>query len=101
MPGCAGALEHPHGAPDVDRVAETGVGVDQQRQLDRLGHCGDLVGEFGERDEADIGRSKLHVGDAGAGHVAGPQIRDPRSAVQTGHWPFRGRRSPAAPRGLT
>jgi hypothetical protein len=54
----------------IDRFAETGVGVDQQGQFDRLDHGGDLVGEFGERDQAYIGRPELRIGDAGAGHAA-------------------------------
>ena len=65
----AAALEHLNGARHVDRIAETGVGIDDQRQRDHIAHGADVAGEFGQRDQADIRHAEKGIGDAGAGDV--------------------------------
>ena len=65
----ASKIEHLHGARHVDRIAETGVGIDDQRQRDHVAHGADVAGEFGQRDQADIRHAKKRIGDAGAGDV--------------------------------
>jgi hypothetical protein len=65
----AGPLQHLYGAHHVDRIAEAGVGVDQQGNGDRIRDRRDLVGDFRERGQADVGRAEIHVGDAGAGDI--------------------------------
>ena len=52
--GRAGALEHAHGATHVDRIAEAGVGIDQQRQRHDIGDRGDRVGDLGQRGQPDV-----------------------------------------------
>ena len=64
-------LQHAHRAGHVDRVAEAGIGVDQQRQVDRVGDRGCRVRDLGQRRQPDIGRAQMHIGDAGARDIAG------------------------------
>ena len=40
----AAALEHLDRVADIDRIAETGVGIDDQRQRDDLANCADMAG---------------------------------------------------------
>ena len=68
-PGGARTLERAHGAHRVDRIAEAGVGVGEHRHADHVADRRHLIGQFGERDEADVGNAERHVGDAGAGDV--------------------------------
>ena len=63
------ALEHAHRAGHIDGVAETGIGIDDQRQTDRIAHRGDMVGKLAQGDQAQIRHTQKHVGDPGAGHV--------------------------------
>ena len=65
----AAALEHLDGAADIDRIAEAGVGIDDQRQRDNVAHRADVAGEFGQRDQADIRHAERRIGDAGAGDI--------------------------------
>jgi hypothetical protein len=70
-PRRAGALQHSDRADHVERVAEARVGVDEERDRDRVGHGRDMVHDLGKRGEPDVGRAEMHVGDAGARDVAG------------------------------
>ena len=59
MPARPGVLEHLHGAGDVHRLAEAGVGVDERGQV---GHPRDLLaaaGDLGEGREADVGQPEV------------------------------------------
>ncbi|CFM03260.1 Uncharacterised protein [Bordetella pertussis] len=64
-----GALQHPHGMPYIDRVAEAGVGVDDQGQLDRIADARGRVGHVAQADDAQVRRAVMHVGQARAGQV--------------------------------
>ena len=52
--GEAGVLEHLHGAGDVHRLAESGVGVDQGGQVGDARDLAGALGDLRERREADI-----------------------------------------------
>ena len=67
----AGTLQHLDRAGRVDRVAEAGIGIDDQLQAHILAHRRHLLGEFGEGQEPDIGRAQETVGDARAGDIGG------------------------------
>ena len=67
----AGALQHLDRAGGVDRVAEAGIGIDDERQGDGFAHGGDVLGELGEGQQPDIGRAQEAVGDARAGDIGG------------------------------
>jgi hypothetical protein len=77
-PGRARALQHLDGANHAERIAETRVGIDQEGQGDGIRHRGDVVCHLGQRRQPDVRRAEMHVGDPGAGHVAGlePEILD-------------------------
>jgi len=49
------AFEQPHRALDVERIAETGIGVDDAGQPRHLHHVGHAVHEFGECQVAHVG----------------------------------------------
>jgi hypothetical protein len=51
----AAALERAHRMAHVERVAETGVGVDDQRQRDGVAHAGSVFRDFVQTDEAEVG----------------------------------------------
>jgi hypothetical protein len=74
----AGALEHAHGAHHVDGIAEPRIGIDDQRQRHGVGNRGHRVGDLGEGGEADVGRTQVHVGDAGSRDIdhLEPQLLD-------------------------
>src|SRR5262252_4264461 len=40
------AFENADGACDIERVAETGVSINDQRQSNRIAHRADVVGKF-------------------------------------------------------
>src|SRR5471030_259663 len=65
----ARALEHAHGVAHVERVAEAGVGVDDQRQVHRVADARGVVGDLMQAHEALVRHAEPHVGDAGAGDV--------------------------------
>ena len=77
-PGRACALQHPDGANHVEGIAETRVGIDEERQGDGVRHRSDVVRHFGQRRQPDVRRAEMHVGDPGARHVTGlePEILD-------------------------
>ena len=53
----AGALEHPHGALDVERIAVAGVGIDDQRHPNPVAdQRSTRLHDFVHADEADVGR---------------------------------------------
>ena len=66
--GDAGVLEGLHGAGDVHRLAEAGVGVDERGQV---GHPGDLLGapgDLGQGGQADVRQAQVGR-EHGAGDV--------------------------------
>jgi hypothetical protein len=67
--GGADALERAHGVPHVDRVAEAGVGIDDERQGGGIGDRPGRPREVRQGSEADIGHAEPGIGEAGAGQV--------------------------------
>ena len=65
----AGALIGSHGALGIKGVAEAGVGVDDDGQLDAVADEGHRVGHLGGRGEADVRPAEPRVGDGGAREV--------------------------------
>ena len=68
----ARSLEQPHRPLDVERLAEAGVGVAQQRQGRRPRQPPGLVGELGLRHQADVGQPQRRR-QGGPGQVDGPE----------------------------
>jgi hypothetical protein len=60
-------------AGDVDCVAEAGVDVDDQRQVDHAANGHDVIGHQSQIHEAEIRQAEMHIGDAGAGQVHRPE----------------------------
>ncbi len=86
-PGRACPFQHLYGAHHVDRISEAGVGIDQQGNGDRIRNRRDVVGDFGQRGQTDIGRAEIHVGDAGARDIDGliaEILDDPREQAVGG-----------------
>jgi hypothetical protein len=71
----------PANRPDhVDRVAIPGVGVGDQRQVDRLGDLAGVVDRLRHRQQPHIGAAKAQRGGAEAGHVGRGETRFLRQA---------------------
>ncbi len=64
-----GALQHAHGAINVHGIAEAGIGIDDERQLDRVAHRGGVLRQIGEAHETEIGYAEVGVGEPGAGDI--------------------------------
>jgi hypothetical protein len=60
----ARALQHAHRVAHVQRVAEAGVGIDDQRQAHRVADARRVVGYFMQAHEGLVGQPEPHVGDA-------------------------------------
>ena len=71
----ARALQHLHRVGNVHRIAEAGIGIDDERYADAVAHRRDMRGELGERDEADIGHAEIGIGDARAGDIDGGEAK--------------------------
>ncbi|MCY1238474.1 hypothetical protein D9M72_512150 [compost metagenome] len=67
----ARALQHAHRVAHVQRVAEAGVGIDDQRQVHGVADARRVVGDLVQAHEALVGQAEPHVGDARAGDVNG------------------------------
>ena len=65
----AGALEKPHRALDIERIAVAGVGVDDEMRADPIADQRDGLHHFAHADEADIGPPQPRMRDAGAGNI--------------------------------
>ena len=65
----AGAFQQPHGALDVERVAVTGVGIDDQMHADPVADERDRLHHLAHADETDVRPPEPGIGDAGAGDV--------------------------------
>jgi hypothetical protein len=80
----------PANRPDhVDRVAIPGVGVGDQRQVDRLGDLAGVVDRLRHRQQPHIGAAQARRGGAEAGHVSrvydhAGEARDPRPLAARG-----------------
>ena len=79
--GDPGGLVLAHRAHDVQLVAVAGIGVGDDRQVDRGGDAAGVVHHLGHRDEAEIGIAQGR-GGAGAGHVDRVVTRRARSAAR-------------------
>ena len=75
---CAGTLEHLYRAAHVERIAESGVGIDHQRLGEHVADRGDVIDKLRERDETVVGNAEIRVRDARAGDVGGVEalVRD-------------------------
>ena len=60
----AGLLERPHRVRDIDRVAEAGVGVYDQRQIDDAANGEDVLGDLAQIHESEVRQPEVHVGEA-------------------------------------
>jgi hypothetical protein len=67
----AGALEQLDGTPHVERVAESGVGIDHQRAGEDGTDRGNVVDQLGQGDQAVVGDAEIGVGNPGTGHIGG------------------------------
>ena len=67
--GGAGAFEQAHRALHVERIAEAGVDVDDERQGAHVADPRRGLGELGHGQEPKVGHAELRVGDAGAGQI--------------------------------
>ena len=56
--GGAGRFQFADSPLDVDRLAESGVGIDDQGNLHAAGHPSRLGGKFREREQPDVGQRK-------------------------------------------
>jgi hypothetical protein len=65
------ALERASGVPHVNGVAEPGVGIDDQWQVNDIADCRRVLHKFGQGDECKVGQAEQRVGQAGAGQVDG------------------------------
>ena len=61
--GSACLLESAHGAHGVERVAEAGVGVDDDRNAHALGDAGQAVSHFGGGGQANVRATQARVGN--------------------------------------
>ena len=62
-------LDHAHSPRNVDRIAEAGVPVDEDRHRHRIDDRPDVVGKLAQGDQAYIRYAKVHVGNAGTGDI--------------------------------
>ncbi len=58
----AGALERAHGVPDIERIAEAGVGIDDDRQINDIADGGRVLHQLGQADEAQVRKPQERVG---------------------------------------
>ncbi len=54
---------------DIDRVAEAGVRIDNQRQIDDAANGQDVLRDLAQVHEFKIGQPEVHVGEARAGEI--------------------------------
>ena len=66
---CGGLLEHPHRMGDIDRVAEAGTRIDNQRQIDDAANRQNVLRDLAQVHESKIGQAEVHVGEAHAGEI--------------------------------
>jgi hypothetical protein len=86
-PSRARPFQHLHGADHIDRVAEAGVSIDQQRQRHGISDCRDVICYFRQRGQSDIGRTEIHIRDAGSRDIDGliaDILNDPREEAVRG-----------------
>ena len=67
--GRAGALEHANCALDIECIAVAGVGIDNNGEIDPLADVRQRIGDFGPRDEANVGPPELGIGNGRAGKI--------------------------------
>ena len=67
--GGACAFDQADGARGIDRIAETGVAIDEDRYGDHIGDRPNGIREFTERDETNVRDAEMHVRNSGASDV--------------------------------
>ena len=65
----ANLLEDPDRVSDIDRVAEAGVGIDDQRQIDNAANSQNVIGDLAQIHESEVGQPEVHVGKASASQI--------------------------------
>ncbi len=77
---CAGArlLQRLDRVGDVQSIAKTGIGVDDQRQIDNTSDRHRMLDELGQIHKPEVGQAEMHVRQAGAGEIdrLEPKIRN-------------------------
>src|SRR5262249_44302358 len=73
---CTGALEQTHRPSNVERVAVSGIGINNKIGANTIADHGNSVGNFVHRHKADIGSPKPSVGDGRSGNI---ESRKPRA----------------------
>ena len=80
-PRSPSTLEGSHSAHHIYRIAKPGIRISEDRQCNYIADRRDLIRQFCQGHEADIGYTERHVGHAGAGHIDGFEaeiLDDPR-----------------------
>ena len=68
-PRGAGALKQPDRPPDIERIAEAGIRVRQDRNGHRVGNGSHMLRQRRQVDEPDVRHAHAHVRDSGAGDI--------------------------------
>jgi hypothetical protein len=68
-----GLLQDANRVGDVDGVAETGVDVDDQRQVDHTTDSHHMIGHLAQVHESEVWQAKVHVGEPSASQIHGPK----------------------------
>jgi hypothetical protein len=66
-----GLLQDPNRMRDVDSVAETGVDIDDQRQIDHTADRHYMIGDLAQIHEPEVRQAEVRVGEPGAGQIHG------------------------------
>ena len=54
---------------DVQSIAESGIGVDDQRQIDNPSDRDRMLDDLGQIHKTEVGQAEMHVRQAGAGEI--------------------------------
>ena len=82
----AGALQQLDGAARVDRVAEAGIRVGEDRYVHRLAHRRDVARELRHRDQPDVRHAEVGVRHRRTADHHHSVARRPRSRAQPARW---------------
>ena len=66
-----GLLQDPNRMRDVDSVAETGVDIDDQRQIDHAADRHHMIGHLAQIHEPKVRQAEVRVGEPGARQIHG------------------------------
>src|SRR5690554_2858155 len=64
-----GPLQGPDGVPDIECVAEAGIGIHHNRQIGRVTDRGGMLGNLGQADKAQVGHAEIGIGQPGARQI--------------------------------